>query len=194
MSRSSKDTPNNAKSLLIVNKDIGALKTDTYHSGPVEEKFGIGIKLDEGNFLISDIVETGQAYTQGARIGDFLVGINGVDVEDCMTTPYSVAEFSAMMKVAQRPLTLNMNHIRKAAAKARAPPAAPAPKQKTSNPMIPVFIMFAILCAVIIGIWHDDHPIVAGNAPTNSTELGSGAVFGETPYPRHLPVTLPSPL
>ena len=112
------------------------------------------------------------------RIGDFLVGINGVDVEDCMTTPYSVAEFSAMMKVAQRPLTLNINHIKKAVAKARASPAAPAPKQKTSNPMIPVFIMFAILCAVIIGIWHDDHPIVAGNAPTNSTELGSGAVFG----------------
>ena len=69
MSRSSKDTPNNAKSLLIVNKDIGALKTDKYHTGPVEEKFGIGIKLDEGNFLISDIVETGQAYTQGARCG-----------------------------------------------------------------------------------------------------------------------------
>ena len=114
----------------------------------------------------------------GCRIGDFLVGINGVDVEDCMTTPYSVADFSAMMKVAQRPLTLNINHIKKAAAKPRAPPAAPAPKQKTSNPMIPVFIMFAILCAVIIGIWHDDHPIVAGNAPTNSTELGSGAVFG----------------
>ena len=100
----------------------------------------------------------------GCRIGDFLVGINGVDVEDCMTTPYSVADFSAMMKVAQRPLTLNINHIKKAAAKPRAPPAAPAPKQKTSNPMIPVFIMFAILCAVIIGIWHDDHPIVAGNA------------------------------
>ena len=108
------------------------------------------------------------------RIGDFLVGINGVDVEDCMTTPYSVAEFSAMMKVAQRPLTLNINHIKKAAAKPRAPPAAPAPKQKTSNPMIPVFIMFAILCAVIIGIWHDDHPIVAGNA-----KAAGGVLLGD---------------
>jgi hypothetical protein len=102
------------------------------------------------------------------------LGINGVDVEDCMTNPYSVDEFSAMMKVAQRPFTLNINHIKKAAAKPRAPPASPAPKQKTSNPMIPVFIMFAILCAVIIGIWHDDHPIVAGNAAELGQSLPPG--------------------
>ena len=119
---------------------------------------------------ISNIISVSAVF--GCRIGDFLVGINGVDVEDCMTTSYSVADFSAMMKVAQRPLTLNINHIKKAAAKPRAP-VAPAPKQKTSNPMIPVFIMFAILCAVIIGIWHDDHPIVAGNA-----KAAGGAQFG----------------
>ena len=160
MSRASKDSEQFAKSLTIVAKDIGASKTDSHHAGPVKEKFGIGITLEDKTFRISDILETGQAYEQGARVGDFLVGINNVDVEQCMETSYSVAEFSNMMKIAQRPLTFNINHIRRA--QSRAAPAAPAPQQKTSNPMLPVFIMFAILCAVVIGIWHDDHPIVAG--------------------------------
>jgi len=157
--RASKDSPEFAKSVTIIEKDRGASQTDAYHPEAVIETCGIGISLENGTFKINDILQGGQAYKQGARVGDFVVGINDTDVKNCMNEVYSIQEFSAMMKIAKRPLILNINHIKRAAPKPRAL-SVPALQQETRNPMIAVFIMFAILAGLITGVWNNEHPIV----------------------------------
>merc|ERR1711924_133440 len=88
--------------------------------------FGIGFHLEEGTFKILDTIEGGQAYAGGARKGDYLVGVNGVRLADCMETPFSVKEFGLMMAAAERPLVLNINHIaKKTVVETKAPPAPP---------------------------------------------------------------------
>merc|ERR1719420_2200374 len=48
--------------------------------------------------MITDTVESGQAYSGGARKGDYLVGVNAVRLTECMEKAFSVREFSHMME------------------------------------------------------------------------------------------------
>jgi hypothetical protein len=164
MSTNPKDEPQYALVVKVEDKDVGKSHTDSGHGYGVSTSYGIGISLDEGTFKITDTVESGQAYSGGARKGDYLVGVNGVRLAEFMVKPFSVKEFSSMMKVAERPLVLNINHIaKKTVAKQKAPPAPAMPPAKTGNPMICVFVFCLALSAVVVGVLMgkgDDKPIL----------------------------------
>merc|ERR1719375_2874265 len=113
MSTNPKDEPQYALVVKVEDKDVGKSHIDSGHSVAVSTSFGIGFHLEEGTFKIIDMVEGGQAYAGGVRKGDYLVGVNGVRLADCMKNPTSVKEFGSMMAAAERPLVLNINHIAK---------------------------------------------------------------------------------
>ena len=93
MSTNPKDEPQYALEVKVEDKDVGKSHTDSGHSVAVSTSFGIGFHPEEGTFKILDTIEGGQAYAGGARKGDYLVGVNGVRLADCMEKPFSVKEF-----------------------------------------------------------------------------------------------------
>ena len=84
--------------------------------GMVADKDGDQVK-------ITNLLVDGQAFNGGVKLGDVLSGINGVSLEDCMTTATDTDELSKMMAVAVRPITLNFNKV-------FAPKPAPIVEQK----------------------------------------------------------------
>jgi len=168
-----KDSPKFAKVIKIEAKDVGVAHSDSSHTYGVSTTRGIGIELREGTFEIVDTVESGQAFSGGARTGDYLVGVNNVRLADCMINPGSVDEFSKMMGIAERPLRLNINHI--TVAKKRSAPAPPMPPAKTGNPMICVFIFCLALSAIVVGVVigkDNDMPIIRPECLPTITQLG----------------------